>query len=143
MRHLIERAVGVIAYHRSAARQFAKFCVVGFINTGVDFTIYILLTRLSDFWMTHLVAATVVSYSCGAVSSFILNNFWTFRRDAKRLRSKSVKFIAVTAGGMFLSASILRGLVDLGVYDLVAKAFATACVIAWNFSLFKYWAFRR
>jgi len=143
MPHLISRVVGLVSHHRSTAHQFARFCVVGFINTGVDFGVYLLLTRLSDLWMAHLVAANVVSYSCGAVSSFILNNFWTFRRDSSGLHSKSVKFLVVTTGGMLLSAAILRGLVDLGVYDLIAKAFATVCVIAWNFTLFKYWAFKR
>ena len=143
MHNLISRIVGLVSHHRDIAHQFARFCIVGFINTGVDFGVYLLLTRFSDLWMTHLVAANVISYSCGAVSSFILNNFWTFRRDTRGLHSKSVKFLVVTAGGMLLSAAILHGLVELGVYDLIAKAFATVCVIAWNFTLFKYWAFRR
>lgn len=140
---MIERIMGAVLHRRSTAHQFMRFCVVGTINTGVDFSIYVLLTRLSDFWMTNLVYAAVISYSCGAVSSFVLNNFWTFRRDSKRLRSKSIKFIVVTAGGMALNAAILYGLVSVGVFDIIAKIFATACVIAWNFTLFKYWAFKR
>lgn len=143
MRQFVGTVVEAVMHRRSTAHQFMKFCVVGTINTGVDFTIYLLLTRLSDFWMANLVYAAVMSYCCGAVSSFILNNFWTFRRDANRLRSKSLKFIAVTAGGMALNAAILHGLVGVGVYDVIAKAFATACVIAWNFTLFKYWAFKK
>ncbi|MEA3248773.1 MAG: GtrA family protein [Patescibacteria group bacterium] len=143
MRYFLERVKEAVLHRRSVAHQFVKFCIVGTFNTGVDFAIYLLLTRLSDFWMENLVLAAVVSYSCGAVSSFILNNFWTFRRDTKKMRSKSLKFIAVTAGGMILNATILYSLVSVDVYDVIAKVFATACVIAWNFTLFKYWAFKR
>lgn len=143
MRRLISSAVDIVLHRRATVHQFMKFCVVGTVNTGVDFMVYLLLTRLSDFWMANLVYAAVISYGCGAVSSFVLNNFWTFRRDSKRLRSKTLKFLVVTAGGLALNAAILQGLVGLGVYDIIAKAFATVCVIAWNFTLFKYWAFRR
>jgi putative flippase GtrA len=143
MRKVIAAVMELVLHRRHTLHQFMRFCVVGTINTGVDFVVYILLTRLSDFWMANLVYAAVLSYSCGAVSSFILNNFWTFRRDAGQLRGKVVKFLVVTAGGLLLNAAILHILVGLGVYDIIAKVFATVCVIAWNFTLFKYWAFKR
>jgi len=124
------------------ARQLVKFGFVGTFNTLLDFSVYVFLTRLFAFWGEHLVAATVLSYCCGMVSSFTLNNFWTFRQDRQGITKRMPKFLVVTLAGMVWNAGILHALVTLGVYDLIAKAFATGCVIGWNFLLYKKWAFK-
>lgn len=130
------------ALQSETAGQFARFAVVGTINTMVDFSVYVLLTRFSVFWGSHLVSAAIVSFSVGVVSSFILNNFWTFRLSGTNWRARIGKFSAVAMGGMLLNAVILYMLISLGMYDLLAKAIATVLVMGWNFSLQKMWTFR-
>lgn len=129
--------------HRETARQLAKWCLVGVVNTAVDFTVYVLLTRFTGFWHGRLVAAAVVSFICGMVSSFILNNFWTFRHDVEGWERRIPKFLVVAFGGMAWNALLLAGLLRLGVYDLIGKLVATVCVTAWNFTMQKAWTFRR
>jgi putative flippase GtrA len=137
------RAVRAIAVRYPTVRQLLKFCIVGTINTGVDFSAYIFMTRAFDYWGERLVAAGVISYCCGMISSFALNNFWTFRRDRDGLAQRAPKFLLVTFSGLAWNALIFYALISFGSYDLLAKAVATICVIAWNFTLYKKWAFNR
>ncbi len=65
----------LIARHRHSIGEFIKFALVGLLNTAVDVAIFFLLTWVN----TPYVAAQVVSYSCGAANSYLLNKFWTFR----------------------------------------------------------------
>ncbi|MFH1047667.1 MAG: GtrA family protein [Patescibacteria group bacterium] len=131
-----------LVYRHKTARQFAKFCVVGTINTLVDFSAYIFLTRVFDFWNERLVLAAAVSYCCGMITSFGLNNFWTFRQNRHGMLKRLPKFLPVTFAGLGWNALIIYILLSLDVYDVIAKIFATGCVILWNFSLQKKWTFK-
>jgi dolichol-phosphate mannosyltransferase len=121
--------------------QFLKFCTVGAINTVVDFGIYVGLTRPFPFWGRHYVAASALSFVVAVLSSFLLNNFWTFGRRGVELR-RSVKFFIVAIGGLALSSLTFFILTRLGLFDLYAKLVVTAVVLAWNFTLQKKWTFR-
>lgn len=130
------------ALQGETAGQFARFAVVGAINTVVDFGVYVVLTRSSVFWESYFVLAAVASFSVAVVSSFILNNFWTFRLRGTHWRTRIVKFFAIATGGMLLNVVILYMLTRTGMYDLLAKAIATGFVMVWNFALQKMWTFR-
>ncbi|MDQ7097163.1 GtrA family protein [Desulfosporosinus sp. PR] len=59
--------------------EFFRFCVVGGINTGIDFGVFALLFA----WGVPLLPAHTFSYCCGILNSFWLNRKWTFRKTAK------------------------------------------------------------
>lgn len=127
---------------RREARQFVKFCMVGSFNTALDFAVYYCLTRGTSFFGRHFVAAAVISFSIAVVSSFVLNTFWTFRAGGDGWRSRAPKFFAVAAVGVALNASIIKGLVDMGMFDLWAKVVAIGIVLFWNFTAQKKWTFK-
>lgn len=124
-------------------RQLVKWCLVGFVNSALDFTVYYLLTRFTEFWSVRLVLAAVASFVCGMLSSFVLNSLWTFRHDLAGWRARLPKFLLVAFGGMAWNAVILSMLLDIGVHDLVGKVITTVCVTGWNFTMQKHWTFRR
>ena len=127
---------------RETADQFIKFCVVGAINTVVDFGIYLALTRLTEFWSLHLVFASAISFTVAVCCSFILNTFWTFRCAKSGWRKRAMPFFIVALGGLFVNAGTVLVIITLGVWDVIAKIVATAVVLAWNFTLQKKWTFK-
>jgi putative flippase GtrA len=124
------------------AVQFIKFAAVGAFNTVLDFGVYLWLTRSYPFWGDHIVGAATVSFVLAATSSFLLNNFWTFRQDAAGWHRRLPKFFAVALGGLLWNAAILHLLTSLGVHDIISKLVATGIVLMWNFTLQKKWTFR-
>ncbi|HTK05125.1 MAG TPA: GtrA family protein [Candidatus Eisenbacteria bacterium] len=131
-----------IESRKRLAVQFIKFAAVGAFNTVLDFGVYLWLTRSYPFWGAHIIAAATVSFVLAATSSFILNNFWTFRQDLAGCRRRAPKFFAVAVGGLLWNAAILHLLTTFGVHDIIAKLFATGVVLMWNFTLQKKWTFR-
>lgn len=128
---------------RPGLHEFVKFGIVGTLNTGVDYGIYIGLTRLTVFWGEHIVLATCVSFTVAVASSFVLNTFWTFRGGGRGWHRRVGRFFAVAVGGVIWNALILWGLTELGVWDLLAKAAATVLVLIWNYTFQRNWTFRR
>jgi putative flippase GtrA len=59
---------------RSSSRQLARFLVVGALNTGLSYLVYLALLRVVSYrW------AYSISYAAGIVLSFVLNSLFVFR----------------------------------------------------------------
>lgn len=131
MRQLITR-------HRHSIYEFIKFALVGLLNTGVDVAIFFLLTRIG----IQYVAAQVVSYSCGAANSYLLNKVWTFRSCGLSY-AEIVRFTTVNLISLGISVVVLRLLHGTAGLELAAaKGGATVCALAVNFLGNKLWVFR-
>lgn len=122
-------------------RQFVKFSIVGAANAVLDFAVYIGLTRFTGYWHAHYVGAASVSFVLAVLSSYVINTYWTFRQQGTD-HVRAAKFFAVAAAGLCWNALIIWSLLGLGLYDIFAKIIATGAVLAWNFTLQKYWTFR-
>jgi putative flippase GtrA len=129
----------LIARHRQSFGQFIKFSFVGLLNTGVDVVVFFLLTGIGVPYLT----AQVVSYSCGAANSYLLNKVWTFRSSGLS-SAEGIRFVIVNLASLGISVVVLRLLHDTAGLDLtVSKAGATVSSLAANFLGNKLWVFRR
>jgi putative flippase GtrA len=128
----------IIARHRHTFGEFVKFALVGLLNTGVDVAIFFLLTRIG----TPYVAAQMVSYSCGAANSYLLNKVWTFRSSGLSY-AELIRFMVVNLVSLGISVAVLSLLHETaGVNLATAKAEATVCALAANFLGNKLWVFK-
>ena len=125
--------------HLSA--QVIKFIIVGLINTAVDFSVYIVLTRLFVFWSQHLVWATVIAFLCAAVNSYLLNKRWTFQNKREDHHILFTKFLVVTGSSFFIYSALFATFVHLGFYDLYVKVVLVGFVAVWNFVFSKLWVY--
>jgi len=123
------------------ARQFAKFCFFGLINAGIDFLIYLALTRIFNL---YFVLANVGSFTIAVTTSFLMNKKWTFRDTGGDHVKKYIKFVITNLTGLAIGTTVLYLLVTyLGFYDVTAKIVAIVIAAFWNFGASKYWTFRR
>jgi len=84
--------------------QGIRYAAVGVLNTAVDLAVFALLVAGAG---VAPVPANVVSFSAGAVNSFLWNRSWTFRAldNGKRTGRQFVEFGAVTLLGLALSTA--------------------------------------
>lgn len=123
--------------------QFVKFCVVGSLNTAIDFAIYVSLTRFFVFWLDHRVAASIMAFIGASLNSYLLNKRWTFRNARTDHHVLATKFLLVT-GSSFLIYTVAFGyLIHLGFYDIYVKVGLIAFVLVWNFVLSKIWVYTK
>jgi putative flippase GtrA len=59
---------------RSSSRQLARFLVVGALNTGLSYLVYLALLK----WVSYRWAYSL-SYAAGILLSFVLNSLFVFR----------------------------------------------------------------
>jgi len=128
---------------RKTGRQFIYFCIIGGINTALDFGVYILLTRSSSFFKEYFFIANIISFSIAVTNSYILNRRYTFKSNNGNIRSEYTKFIIVNIFGVIFNTLILVFMVDtFGIHDLIAKAIAVGVVLFWNFYMNRRWTFK-
>lgn len=128
----------LIARHHHSIREFVKFALVGILNTGVDVVIFFLLTRAG----VPYVGAQVISYTCGATNSYVLNKLWTFRACGLSY-AEMLRFVTVNLASLGISVVCLRLLHEEAGLGLAAsKAGATVFALIANFLGNKLWVFR-
>lgn len=127
-----------IARHHHTLREFAKFALVGVLNTGVDVGIFFLLTHFG----TPYPLAQIISYTCGAANSYLLNKLWTFRACGLSY-AEMLRFTIVNLASLAISLLFLHLFhYNMGLSLAAAKGGATVCALAANFLGNKLWVFR-
>ncbi|MDP4161330.1 MAG: GtrA family protein [Bacillota bacterium] len=110
--------------------EFLKFSLVGAVNTGVDFTVFTVLTNLGVL----ILVAQCISYTCGVLNSFLLNRTWTFRGCAQSSKS-FLRFLLLNLGTLIVTYILLVYFHNnLGLSILFSKLLATSVSLFINFT---------
>jgi putative flippase GtrA len=89
---------------RARALEFARFLVVGLINTGIGYGVYLLLLRWTGYELAYAAA-----YVVGIVSAYLLNSLFVFRspmRLGTALRYPFVYLAQYLFGSLLLYAMV-------------------------------------
>ena len=121
--------------------KMVKFALVGFVNTGVDFAIFVLLVYALGVpaWL-----AQIFSYGGGVANSFWLNRRWTFRAAGSGGHwGEALRFIAVNGASFLTATAVLIGLHQgMGWSPLAAKVISVLFAMIVNYLGSRYWVFR-
>ncbi len=154
-------------------KQGAKFGVVGISNTIIDYTLYLLITKLFNVPLDRVFVVKFFSGSVAMINSFYWNRRWVFASRAG-LGQSGVRFLlttlvsiwaiqpgmvyvfSATAGGQAFSGFWFELARTLGLVALAPGVLTKAFVIKtvafgmgvlgsaiWNFTLYKLWAFKK
>jgi len=125
---------------KKIVRQFIKFCLVGAVNTLIDYSVYIGLTRGLGIYFLY---ANICSILVAMSFSFVFNKYWTFRNYHHDIKGQYLKFFAVNTVYFLLNNAIFYILVTyLLVFDLFAKIIAIIIGLSWNFMANRHWTFK-
>lgn len=124
---------------KAILRNFATFAGVGVIATGLQYIILVLL--VSGFGMPPALSSGL-GYIAGAVVSYWLNYFVTFKSNRGHLGALA-RFGTVAALGLSLNIIIVKfGTEDLHMHYALSQVFATAIVMIWNYVANKFWTYQ-
>jgi len=138
------RSVGVVLQlflKRKTVRQLIKFAIVGISGTIIDFFIYFLATRI--FNLFYLLAKTI-SFLLAVLNNYLWNRLWTFRSQEKNKLLELSRFGLTSLIGLGLNTLIMYICVEkIKIYDIASWFFATLFVFFWNFTINKFWVFKK
>jgi len=88
--------------------QIVRFGIVGTLNTTIDvLTLNILLWRFPTHDANSLLLYNSIAYTLGALNSFGLNKYWTFKRRQAITGGELVRFAIVNIAGFLCNDSII------------------------------------
>jgi len=125
------------------ARQFIKFSIVGTTAAIINFSFFYFLQRWFGLWYLH---ASVVGFLVSVVFNFSANKLWTFRNreTGHHVWRQLFRFSLVMVTGLTINSVIIYGLTErAGLDSNLSWLFATLAVTVWNFSLNRFWTFKR
>ena len=114
-------------------RQIA-FGIIGCINTGVDFSIFMLMRYVAGVGLGMSQAA---GYLSGVLTSFILNRTVTFKDGKNRMWQQIMRFAIVNIVSYFVSTRLIEWIVLQGVGEIIAKILVTGVVMIINYFGYK------
>ncbi len=106
--------------------QVLRYAVVGTYNTFIDIaTLNILLWRFPTHNTNLLLIYNTLAYTIGAINSFVLNKYWTFRFRRSVSSREILRFIIVMLGGFLCNESIIWAVGTI-LHPLIANTFLWA-----------------
>ena len=143
--------------YRELIKQFERFVLIGFMNTGIDFAVLNLLMWATGIykgkWILLLNAG---SFSIAVINSYFWNKRWTFKAreadEAGEVAKEFSQFIGVTLIGLAINSGIVFSIttfisplfgLSIGLWANLAKAAATGISLIWNFIGYKFFVFKK
>ena len=131
--------------------QFAKFAVVGVLNTAIDFGVLNIISLITGVTSGVIVGGVnVPGVALALVNAYFWNKYWVFsHRDDKGALNDLPKFLLVSGTGILVNSGIVILTTSYPILSInaktwlnLAKLFATAFSLVWNFLGYKFIVFR-
>lgn len=122
------------------SNQFVKYIIVGSATTGLDFLlVYIFVEYFHIFYLLSASLSIAIIFFI----SFSLNKYWTFNNREAKYFIHSIKYALSNIVSWIINLSVLALFVEVfEVWYLLAKVFATAAAVIWNFFIYRNWVFK-
>jgi putative flippase GtrA len=128
-----------LQYVWSLRREFIKYAVIGGSGFVLDIGSLLLFKEIFG-WLP--VTSVIVSQAFLIIYIFYLNKYWTFRN--KELPHKqAMRFLILAIFNYIFSVSVMYLFnQQYGFNYLIVRIFSIACMVSWNFFLYKYWVYK-
>ncbi|WP_457619050.1 GtrA family protein [Lutibacter sp.] len=118
--------------------QSIKFVIVGGINTGITYAIYVALIYIG----LHYSIALSLLYIIGIVSGYFMNRYWTFASH-KQCHRSFIKYSSSYVIIYFINLLLLALLVNNGLMEAVlAQLVILVITTIISFFIQKKWVFK-
>ena len=110
---VVEPVVEEVAVSRtwvwySSLLQILRFSIVGILNTSIDvLTLNVLILLFPTHNANLLLIYNSIAYTLGALNSFLLNKYWTFKRQHAITGGELLRFAIINAIGILCNDAIV------------------------------------
>lgn len=120
--------------------QFLRFCMIGGLNTAIQYVVFLVLFRVFGFYM---VASSAVGYLAGILNSYLLNRRFTFQVANRWSPAEFLRFFLINLVAMGVNLGLLKVLVArFSVLPEIAQVVAIGGSLVVNFAGNKWWTFQ-
>ena len=113
--------------------RILKYLFVGGSSALVELILFQLLFSFAGF---SLVTANLTAIVVSTIYNFLLNRSWSFGQKQWSFRSV-VLYIALFCFNSVFSSVFISVVSSIGVIPIVSKIISMACIVLWNYVLYK------
>lgn len=118
---------------KTAGAQFVRYILVGCCSAAIELGVFQLLYLLTSQNIALSNATALVS---STAFNFCANRSITFK-DVKSPARSALLYVALLCANTVITTAAITWLTSLGCLPLLAKLLTMACVVAWNFVLYR------
>lgn len=121
--------------------QFIKFGLVGVMNNGISYIVYIILVNLG----MHYTPANIIGFTISVFNSYYWNNKYVFVTESRRVWWKIFlkTYISYAGTGIVLSNILLVLWIEVcSISEMVAPIINMIATMPINFLVNKFWAYK-
>ncbi len=120
--------------------KFFKYNIISLLATGIDFAMFVLLTKIFDIWYVY---ANLISAFSGGMFAFFMNRNWVFHSLNPNIKVQIIKYFLVWGGSIFLNTTGLYLLIEnTALPEITAKIIIAVVVgVFFNFLMNRYYVF--
>ena len=136
----------------SHSRHIMKFCIIGLLNTALDFAIINYLMILTSVASgPYFSLFKVLSFMVGVSNGYIFNKYWTYGDESPFKYSHFFSFVAFNAPGAVINVAVATILVNLpripenispALWANISIFFAMLFALVWNFTTQHFFVFK-
>lgn len=114
-------------------RQGFFYLVIGVSSALIELLLFQLLYEVLKL---PVEPSNVIAVITATTFNFLMNKSVTFKGTSNPLRSL-ILYLLLFAFNTTFSTLTIRALVGMGVHSFFAKIFTMACIVLWNFVLYR------
>jgi len=119
--------------------HYLKFCIVGGLNTAIDFFVFSFLSYLGVYY----IIAQCVSYGCGVLNSYLLNRAWTFQQQGKGRKHEFLEFTVLNVFTLIVTSFLLTLFhYKFNIPLPYSKVLVTIISVGLNYIGTRFWVFK-
>ncbi|HAS72761.1 MAG TPA: GtrA family protein [Clostridiales bacterium UBA8960] len=121
--------------NKETLAQLYRYLVTGFTAFGIEYALYVFLLKVLGW---HYVLSSVIVYALVFWFSFIINRIWSFKSKGD-MRKQVIQYGLLFFFNLVVANVILMTFfIDIvGISPLVSPFLKMACVVCWNFLIYK------
>ncbi len=145
METLKDPVVGSTNFRAEEARwkvEFAKYLLVGGLNAGFTFLLFVSALYLLKW---HYLISLAFASGMGFVLTYALNYVWVFKPESRlRFQGRFVKYVLTNAVTLVANLVLLYYFVETtGVDPFYMQVILMGVIVVFNFSAAKFWSLKR
>lgn len=136
--------------NRKTCKQFIKFCLVGTLNTVIDFFVFNVLSLFFGLAGFNYIIFKSISFVVASGNSFLWNKNWVFNKQGKNSKMLPLFFFIAFTGLIInsLTATIVFEILkETDISTAIAANIGVACgvvvVVLWDFLGYKFLVFKK
>ena len=116
-------------------KQIIRYLITGFTAFGIEYALYVMLLKWAGL---HYILASVIVYALVFWFSFLVNRIWSFKSKGN-IKRQFIQYGALFAFNLVVSNIFLMKLFTdvFGISELISPFLKMACVVCWNFLIYK------